>query len=300
MDVPSAYAAEKTTEYEYGERIKLETPSAKGYVFTGWKETVPSRMPAKDVTVTGQWKKTFTLTYLLYMPNERDSGSSLVGTKTQELTEGEHALSELYTIKDFSVEYLTDGPFGGAMNNHHPGPSLKTDFTDQQGYLYLGWYLAPGAPVSVKAIERYEFFQKMVQLNREEAQIYVDALVEIVQGSGIVNIPVITQDMSVVEIDRILDTWYYDENVSQEDKDTLDAAYNNYDWTASNDARQKIQEEREKVLREYYNEFDPQMYDEQGNEVERFDFTKVASINITEDLTLFGFYGNMYNHPEMA
>lgn len=54
-DVPTLYKSEKVA---YNSEVTAEPPAEKvGYTFSGWKEEIPSVMPAKDVTITG----TFTI-----------------------------------------------------------------------------------------------------------------------------------------------------------------------------------------------------------------------------------------------
>lgn len=54
-DVPTLYKSEKVA---YNTEVTAEPPAEKmGYTFSGWKEEIPSVMPAKDVTITG----TFTI-----------------------------------------------------------------------------------------------------------------------------------------------------------------------------------------------------------------------------------------------
>ena len=313
-DVPSAYAGEEVTDYEYGEKIRLETPSAKGYVFAGWTtdqgDSVPAKMPDKDLTVIGQWKKSFTLTYFLYGndggPFMGGNGNALIGTKTQEFEEGEHALSELYTIKDFSVSYLfpemLDGNMGGGFGSGYDADLLK-DYIDGMGSAYLGWYLAPGGPNSAKAIERYPYFQALVQLNQETEQALVDIAMDILDSVELDKEPVIDSGMSISEIQNIAETWFYDPSISDTDKDILYDAFVEHVHSNNtlNNLMKDFEDERRAIMEAYNSDFYPELYDDEGNPLEpSFDFTTVTSINITEDLTLFGFYSPFMGGGEIT
>ena len=40
---------------EYGSTVTVETPKKKGYIFDGWDTTIPSTMPAHDMTISAKW-----------------------------------------------------------------------------------------------------------------------------------------------------------------------------------------------------------------------------------------------------
>lgn len=61
--------AEKTItkNYEYGAKIdRVVAPTKEGYTFKGWDKTIPTTMPAEDMTITAQWQiNDYTLTTLV-------------------------------------------------------------------------------------------------------------------------------------------------------------------------------------------------------------------------------------------
>ena len=63
-----------TTEtYKYGENITVPTnPTKEGYTFAGWGATVPTTMPAENLTFTAQWtKNSYTIEFQLGLSSDR-------------------------------------------------------------------------------------------------------------------------------------------------------------------------------------------------------------------------------------
>ena len=75
-DVPTLYKSEKIA---YNTEVTAEAPAEQeGYTFSGWKEVIPSVMPANDVTITG----TFTINQ--YTITFDSNGGSEVASVTQD------------------------------------------------------------------------------------------------------------------------------------------------------------------------------------------------------------------------
>ena len=131
--VPAGYE-EETVEYKYGEKVTLPRNAEKGYKFCGWDKTIKT-MPAKDETVTGKWKKTYTLTYMVYQDsNMYDSQTQMthVESRTQEFVEGEsQKLLDPETLNIVKVN-----KFNMASNMWYP----DGDFSyEDEYYWFHGW-----------------------------------------------------------------------------------------------------------------------------------------------------------------
>ncbi len=67
-----------TIRYPMGEKIEWSSPSAPGYSFLRWNNTIPSVMPANDLTFTAVWERTNTkYTVEHYQRNLKDSDYTL-------------------------------------------------------------------------------------------------------------------------------------------------------------------------------------------------------------------------------
>ena len=254
--VPADYKDGETVEYKFGEKVTLPKPSKDGYKFCGWDNKSLKTMPAKNVTVTGTWKKTYTLTYQLFDEGDFNDYSywfethgRLVETRKQIFVEGEK--QGLYSFGDF--DYVRQ---------------LRSDYQYQGPDYELrlhGWFMLP-----------YQYYTVInYQMEREIDEVYVKlykAKADYLTEAGY---PVdFDSDKALMDpqyASDIMEKLTQAETDFRSNPETTNAQIDEFDSIAPSFAS-----EFDKIY-EKYNSIDP----EEG-------------YILTEDLTVFGF--SMYYH----
>jgi len=101
----------------YGAAITLGTPTKAGYTFTGWDKSVPTTMPANDVTLTAQWKVDDRADYLVqyWLENANDNDYSYDSSVTKTATPG--------TV----ITKVDDKSYAGFKYDHTDGATVAAD-----------------------------------------------------------------------------------------------------------------------------------------------------------------------------
>ena len=110
----------------YGAAITLGTPTKAGYTFTGWDKSVPTTMPANDVTLTAQWKVDDRADYLVqyWLENANDNDYSYDSSVTKTATPG--------TV----ITKVDDKSYTGFKYDHTDGATVAADGTSVVNVYY--------------------------------------------------------------------------------------------------------------------------------------------------------------------
>ena len=98
----------KTVTQHYGTALSAPTVTRTGYTFTGWSPSVPSTVPAGNVTYTAQWK-----------------------------------------ANQYAVTFNANGGTGGKTVTQNYGTALSAPTVTRTGYTFTGW--SPSVPSTVPA-----------------------------------------------------------------------------------------------------------------------------------------------------
>ena len=153
----------KTVSMDFGTTIIPESEPAKdGYTFSGWKD-VPSKMPAKDTTITGSF--TINRYKLIYMVDGEQYKSVQVNYGTTITAEAEPTMegytfsgwSEIpttmpakdvivsgsFTVNKYKLTYKVDGDAYKSFEIEY-GKSISPEAEPvKEGYTFSGWSLIP-------------------------------------------------------------------------------------------------------------------------------------------------------------
>jgi uncharacterized repeat protein (TIGR02543 family) len=156
------------TEYKkvsvaYGTTITPEAvPTKEGYTFSGWS-TVPSTMPAKDVTVTGTfsintYKVTFTIEGTTIATKDVTFGSAITApdapakegytfagwsTIPSTMPAKDITITGSYTVNTYKVTFTIDGTTIATRNVAFGGTITAPDAPAKEGYTFAGWSTIP-------------------------------------------------------------------------------------------------------------------------------------------------------------
>ena len=130
----------------YGAAITLGTPTKAGYTFTGWDKSVPTTMPANDVTLTAQWKVDDRADYLVqyWLENANDNDYSYDSSVTKTATPG----TVITKVDDKSYTgfkyYRTDGATVAAdgtsvVNVYYKRNTYTLTFKVDEGIVFTNW-----------------------------------------------------------------------------------------------------------------------------------------------------------------
>ena len=171
---------------DYGAAITAPKPTKDGYVFAGWDNTVPSTMPAENLTFTGSWVNATDTKYTVTIYTMNTDGTYAEDTKTytgetgalvkadytietgfelstknESVTEGnilaDSSLALVVYIDRIESAFTVDVDGKETTTNYLYGASIATPETPvKEGYTFAGWDPAvpatmPETAVTVKA-----------------------------------------------------------------------------------------------------------------------------------------------------
>ena len=116
LDLNGGYGVEPIYA-RYGAAITLGEPTKAGYTFTGWDKSVPTTMPANDVTLTAQWKVDDRADYLVqyWLENANDNDYSYDSSVTKNAAPG--------TV----ITKVDDKSYTGFKYDHTDGATVAAD-----------------------------------------------------------------------------------------------------------------------------------------------------------------------------
>ena len=147
----------------YGEEIILvDTLTKEGHTFSGWGE-VPTTMPAKDITINGNFSiNSYTVTYVVdgevYKTESITYGSKLTpiavpvkeghtfsgwGGVPNTMPAKDVTINGTFTINTYAITYMVDGEVYQTMIVTYGEAITLIDNPSKEGYTFSGWLDAP-------------------------------------------------------------------------------------------------------------------------------------------------------------
>ena len=160
----------KTVTQDYGTTLSAPSVTRIGYTFTGWSPSVPSTVPAGNVTYKAQWRiNRYAVMFdanggVGGMTNEQDYGAAIiVPSVTREghtfagwdpappatVPASNVTCTAQWAVNQYTVTFDANGGTGGKTVTQDYGTALSAPTVMREGYTFTGW--SPAAPATVPA-----------------------------------------------------------------------------------------------------------------------------------------------------
>ena len=146
---------------DYGTAITAPTPEMTGYTFKGWDKTVPETMPAKDVTITAQWKiNKYTITFVLgngeeNVVSKHDYGTAITApgspvregytfdgwdkTVPEAVPAEDVTITAKWTVNQYTVTFVLGNGKENVVLTQDYGTAITVPTPKKVGYTFVGW-----------------------------------------------------------------------------------------------------------------------------------------------------------------
>ena len=159
-----------TRSMDYGAALSAPVVTRTGYTFAGWSSSVPSTMPAGNVTYVAQWKvnqymvkfdanggeggKTVTQNYgtALTAPTVTRTGYTFNGWSPSvpaTMPAGNATYVAQWKVNQYTVKFDANGGEGGKTVTQNYGTALSAPTVTRTGYTFNGW--SPSVPATMPA-----------------------------------------------------------------------------------------------------------------------------------------------------
>ena len=152
----------KSVKYVYNTDVTAEpAPSKVGYTFSGWKEEIPSVMPAKDVTITGSFSvNPYTITFdtdggttitpitqnyntsIAKPSNPTKEGYTFTGWDKEipsTMPAENMTIKALWQVNEYSLNYFVDGTLYKSVKCAYNSDVTAEPAPSKVGYTFSGW-----------------------------------------------------------------------------------------------------------------------------------------------------------------
>ena len=155
---------------DYGTILSAPSVTRTGYTFAGWSPSVPSTVPASNVTYTAQWKiNQYNVTFdanggvggtsgkqnfgsVIVAPIVSRTGYALTGwspSVAATVPANDVTYTAQWKVNQYTVTFDANGGDGGTVKTQDYGTSLSTPTVTRTGYTFTGWL--PSVPSTVPA-----------------------------------------------------------------------------------------------------------------------------------------------------